>query len=97
LHIINTQLKNNTICNSIEEAQPFLKTCLISINGTAFNSTQRLNTLTPGTPEEQFASILSGSDSVELDKNLLCPRCHYIVVNAVECRSCQYIICLKCA
>ena len=46
---------------------------------------------------DQFSSIVSNADSIELDKNLICPKCNYIVVGPVECQSCQYIICYKCA
>jgi len=102
LHIINAQLKNK-ICSTIEEAQPFLKMCLVGGNGTNFTSTQGVSTSTIGSitganESGQFSSILSNNaDSMELDKNLICPKCNYIVVGPVECQSCQYIICFKCA
>ena len=47
LHIINAQLKNK-ICSTIEEAQPFLKMCLVGGNGTNFTSTQGVSTSTIG-------------------------------------------------
>lgn len=86
LHSINQELQPHKVCNSVEEAQPFLKTCLQSINGNPYHQST-----------DQFASILSGADCLELDKNLICPKCSHIVVYPVECQSCQYIICFKCA
>ena len=32
-----------------------------------------------------FTSILSADTTVELDKNLTCPKCNHIVIHPVEC------------
>jgi hypothetical protein len=42
----------------------------------------------------QFTSLLSDND---IDQNLVCPSCKFLVVRPVECKDCQYIICYKCA
>lgn len=34
IHLLNSQMKNSTVCNNIEEAQPFLKTCLVNLTQT---------------------------------------------------------------
>ena len=76
----NTQMMK--ICNNIEDAQPFLRVCLLSAGGSS----------------NDFSSILSSNGGeVEFDKNLVCPKCSNIVVLPVECHDCEYIICYKCA
>jgi hypothetical protein len=56
----------------------------------------------PGANESGgFSSLLlatgNSNDIVEIDKNIICPKCQYIVVNPVECKNCYYIICQLCA
>ena len=84
---------NNTMHKlyaSILEAQPVLRSCVVS---SAFAG------LSVANDSGQFSSLLSAanSEAVDIDKNVLCPKCSFIVVNAVECQSCQYIICQGCA
>ena len=90
------------ICNTIEEAQPYLKMCLVSTGAGSLLNTQTISNSsmhTIGNETGPFSSAFSNTNdtSLEFDKNLICPRCNYIVVNPVECQSCQYIICWKCA
>ena len=84
LQLIISNLQNK-VCNSIEEAQPILRLCLNNVGANSISNLTQAN---------QFTSILSDN---EIDQNLVCPTCKFIVVNPVECQSCQYIICYKCA
>lgn len=73
------------VYNSIEEAQPILRLCLLNVGSASVSSL---------TAPSGFAALLPDSD---IDQNLICPACKFLVVNPVECQSCQYIICFKCA
>jgi hypothetical protein len=96
--MINSQIQNK-LCNNLEEAQPFLKACLIGVSTSGSVNGSTMGGMSSANESGQFSSMLSsgGPDGVELDKNLVCPKCNNIVAHPVECQSCQYIICYKCA
>lgn len=98
LQIINAQIQTK-VCNNIEEAQPHLKNCLLGISSASSINGSTMGGMSSANESGQFSSMLSsgGPEGVELDKNLICPKCSNIVVHPVECQSCQYIICFKCA
>lgn len=83
LQLINSSLLTK-VCNSIDDAQPILRLCLTNVTGTNQMAMQA----------SQFTSMLSDND---IDQNLVCPACKFLVVRPVECKDCQYIICIRCA
>ena len=92
LQLINQQIPSEVL-NDLESAQPYLKICLLSTHANSNRDTQNESAM-------QYSSMMStvqNVESMDLDQNLICIKCQHIVINPVECQSCQYLICNHCS